>query len=52
MCVLISAWTAGGFWFFSTILGDPTGKDSRNDGRESVLGVRAWWERWLLKGFN
>ncbi|KAF2036118.1 hypothetical protein EK21DRAFT_52595 [Setomelanomma holmii] len=49
--VAIAAWTAAGFWFFSIILGDPGGHDGgrHNDGKESILGVRKWWERWLSR---
>ncbi|KAF1988963.1 hypothetical protein K402DRAFT_418803 [Aulographum hederae CBS 113979] len=47
--VAIASWVSGGFWVFSAILGDPAGKDKYNDGRSTVLAVRAWWERWLLK---
>ncbi|KAH7117064.1 hypothetical protein B0J11DRAFT_394221, partial [Dendryphion nanum] len=47
--VAIAAWTAAFFWFFSAILGDPGGSDGRNDGKESILGVRNWWDRWLSR---
>ena len=51
--VAISAWTAAFFWFFSAILGDPGGQDGgRNDGKESILGVRNWWDRWLSRGLR
>ncbi|EMD95990.1 hypothetical protein COCC4DRAFT_157004 [Bipolaris maydis ATCC 48331] len=50
--VAIAAWTAAGFWFFSCILGDPGGHDGHNDGRESIVGVRNWWERWLSRGLR
>jgi hypothetical protein len=50
--VAIAAWTAAGFWFFSSILGDPGGHDGHNDGKESILGVRNWWERWLSRGLR
>lgn len=45
----LSAWIAALFWFYAAILGDPEGgyRDSRDDGRAAVLGVRRWWERWL-----
>lgn len=48
----LAAWVAAGFWFFAAILGNPDGKDDRNDGQDSVLGVRVWWERWLMKSLN
>lgn len=47
--VAIAAWTAAVFWFYAAILGDPDGRDKHNDGKESVLGVRMWWEKWLLR---
>ncbi|RAR08401.1 hypothetical protein DDE82_002382 [Stemphylium lycopersici] len=50
--VAIAAWTAAGFWFFSSILGDPGGHDGHNDGKESIVGVRNWWERWLSRGLR
>jgi hypothetical protein len=50
--VAISAWTAAFFWFFSAILGDPAGQDGHNDGKESILGVRNWWERWLSRALR
>ncbi|KAF1925446.1 uncharacterized protein M421DRAFT_423764, partial [Didymella exigua CBS 183.55] len=50
--VAIASWTAAGFWFFSSILGDPGGHDGgrHNDGKDCILGVRNYWERWLLRG--
>jgi hypothetical protein len=50
--VAIAAWTAAAFWFFSSILGDPGGHDGHNDGKESILAVRNWWERWLSRGLR
>ncbi|KAF2749152.1 hypothetical protein M011DRAFT_327119 [Sporormia fimetaria CBS 119925] len=53
--VAIGAWTAACFWFFSAILGDPTGPDQdqpRNDGKDSLLGVRRWWDRWLSRALR
>jgi hypothetical protein len=34
------------------IVGDPAGMDKRDDGRETVLGLRGWWENLMLKGIN
>ncbi|CAO2650942.1 Nn.00g092390.m01.CDS01 [Neocucurbitaria sp. VM-36] len=50
--VAIAAWTAAAFWIFTSILGDPGGNDGHNDGQESILGVRKWWERWLSRGLR
>ncbi|KAJ4381105.1 hypothetical protein N0V86_003452 [Didymella sp. IMI 355093] len=52
--VAIASWTAAGFWFFSSILGDPGGHDGgrHNDGKDCILGVRSYWERWLSRGLK
>ncbi|KAF2624191.1 hypothetical protein BU25DRAFT_163034 [Macroventuria anomochaeta] len=52
--VAIASWTAAGFWFFSSILGDPGGHDGgrHNDGKDCILGVRNYWERWLSRGLK
>jgi len=53
--VAMAAWVAAAFWFFNAILGDPDGSDKPrgyNDGRASVIGVRKWWERWLVKALK
>jgi hypothetical protein len=50
--VAIGAWTAACFWFFSMILGDPAGQDGHNDGKDSILGVRNWWDRWLSRALR
>lgn len=52
--VAIASWTAAGFWFFSSILGDPGGHDGgrHNDGKDCILGVRNYWERWLSRGLR
>jgi hypothetical protein len=52
--VSVAAWTAAGFWFFSSILGDPGGHghEGHNDGKESIIGVRNWWERWLSRALR
>ncbi|KAF2272813.1 uncharacterized protein EI97DRAFT_196765 [Westerdykella ornata] len=51
--VAVGAWTAACFWFFSAILGDPAGQDQgHNDGKDTLLGVRNWWDRWLSRGLK
>ncbi|KAH6618984.1 hypothetical protein C7974DRAFT_441594 [Boeremia exigua] len=52
--VAVASWTAAGFWFFSLILGDPGGHDGgrHNDGKDSILGVRGYWERWLVRALR
>jgi hypothetical protein len=52
MGVAVAAWTAAFFWFFSAILGDPAGQDGHNDGRDSIMGVRNWWEKWLCRALR
>jgi hypothetical protein len=52
MGVAIASWTAAGFFLFSSILGDPGGHDGHNDGKECIVGVRNWWERWLCRGLR
>jgi hypothetical protein len=58
--IAISAWVSAVFWFYAAILGDPGGVENRNgqypkdcnDGRASVLVVRAWWKNWLIKALR
>lgn len=52
MAIAASAWVGGVFWFYTAILGNPDGKDERDDGREFVLTVRGWWQRWLIQGLR
>jgi len=49
--IAAASWIAAVFWFYSAILGEPQEANRfDNDGRAAVLGVRRWWERWLVKG--
>ena len=50
--ILASAWVAAGFWAFAMIMGNPDGKDGKDDGREAVMGIRRWWERWLERALH
>lgn len=50
--VIICAWTVAAYWAMAGIVGDPAGMDKRDDGRETVLGLRRWWENLMLKGIN
>lgn len=52
VAIAASAWVGGVFWFYTAILGNPDGKEERDDGREFVLTVRGWWERWLIQGLR
>lgn len=50
--VAIAAWVVAAYWLMAGIVGDPAGMDKRDDGRETVLGLRGWWENLMLKGIN
>ena len=47
--VMFSAWVLAVYWLSSAVVGDPAGLDKRDDGRETVLGLRNWWERYLMR---
>ena len=47
--VMFAAWTLAVYWLSSAVVGDPAGQDKRDDGKETVMGLRNWWERWLLR---
>lgn len=47
--VVLAAWVSGGFWVFTFIMGNPDGTERCDDGRDAVLSVRNWWEKFLLK---
>jgi hypothetical protein len=47
--MMFSSWVVAAYWVCSAILGDPAGLDKRDDGRETVLGLRGWWEAWLMR---
>jgi len=48
--MVLVAWVVAAFWVSSMVVGDPAGTDKRDDGRETVLTLRGWWECWLMKG--
>lgn len=50
--VIVAAWVVAGYWLMAGIVGDPAGMDKRDDGKETVLGLRRWWENLMLKGIN
>ena len=52
MFIAGAAWVAAVFWAYTAILGNPDGKEERDDGREAVLAVSRWWERWLVQGLD
>lgn len=52
MAIALATWVAGVFWLYTAILGNPDGKEDRDDGRDAVLAVRGYWEKWLIKGLG
>ncbi|KAL8940166.1 MAG: hypothetical protein Q9216_002954 [Gyalolechia sp. 2 TL-2023] len=50
--IAVTAWVAAGFWATALILGNPDGRDGKDDGKAVVLGVRRLWERWLRRGLR
>jgi len=49
MAVSLSAWAVAIYWVFAAMIGDPDGTEGGNDGRATVLGLRAYWEMWLCR---
>lgn len=47
--MMFAAWTLAVYWISSAVVGDPAGQDKRDDGKETVLGLRRWWEHWLMR---
>ena len=52
MAIAVAAWVAGAFWLYTAVLGNPDGREDKDDGREAVLAVRRWWERWLIQSLE
>lgn len=52
MAIAVATCVAGVFWFYTAILGNPDGREDRDDGREAVLAVREWWERWIIQSLE
>lgn len=50
MAIMFASWVLAIYWLCSGVVGDPAGQDKRDDGKETVLGLRNWWEKWLMKG--
>lgn len=46
------AWVVAVYWLLAKMVDDPSGIDRRDDGLEAVLGLRRWWESWLLRAVN
>jgi hypothetical protein len=47
--IMFAAWVLAFYWLASGMVGDPAGQDKRDDGKETVLGLRNFWERWLMR---
>lgn len=47
--MMLVAWVLGVYWVSSVVVDDPAGMDKRDDGRDTVLWLRGWWEGWLLR---
>lgn len=54
--VAIASWIAAIFWFYAAVIGDPTPNGASIvglcDGKATVMGVRNWWERCLVKSLR
>ncbi|KAI4086024.1 MAG: hypothetical protein LQ344_007912 [Seirophora lacunosa] len=50
--IAVTAWVAAGFWITAIILGNPDGRDGKDDGKAVVLGVRGLWEGWLRRALR
>lgn len=46
--VAVASWVAAAFWLFAICMGNPDGTERKDDGQATVLGVRNWWEKYLL----
>lgn len=46
--VMFAAWVLAIYWLASGMVGDPAGQDKRDDGKETVLKLRSFWEKWLM----
>lgn len=49
MGMMAVAWVVAVFWLLTMVVGDPAGMDKRDDGKETVLAIRSWWEGWLTR---
>ncbi|KAF2172978.1 hypothetical protein M409DRAFT_16929 [Zasmidium cellare ATCC 36951] len=50
--MMVAAWVVAVFWGASAVVGDPSGTDKRDDGRETVMALRNWWEKWLVRSMR
>jgi hypothetical protein len=47
--VMVAAWVVAVFWISSLVVGDPSGTDRHDDGSETALALRGFWEKWLRR---
>jgi hypothetical protein len=47
--VMAAAWVVAVFWLSSFVVGDPSGTDRHDDGSETALALRRFWEKWLRR---
>lgn len=47
--VMVAAWVVAVFWISSLVVGDPSGTDRHDDGSETALALRKFWEKWLRR---
>jgi hypothetical protein len=47
--VMAAAWVVAVFWISSLVVGDPSGTDRHDDGSETALALRKFWEKWLRR---
>lgn len=50
--IMLASWVIWIYWISSAVVGDPAGTDKRDDGRETALMLRDWWEGWLVKSMR
>nr|POE65868.1 hypothetical protein CFP56_57558 [Quercus suber] len=44
MGMMLVSWVVAVYWASSLVVGDPAGLDKGDDGRDTVLALRRWWE--------
>ncbi|KAF2722344.1 hypothetical protein K431DRAFT_195679, partial [Polychaeton citri CBS 116435] len=49
--VALTSWVVAMYWVLAAIVGepDPAVTEKRDDGRETCLALRKWWEKWLAR---
>nr|POE46885.1 hypothetical protein CFP56_00217 [Quercus suber] len=49
MGMMLVSWVVAIYWASSLVVGDPAGLDKQDDGKDTVLALRNWWEKWLMR---